>query len=390
MNQSSSPTGSPVKMYPQHDFVVNLFKAIVDVKSDTNTVASPVSLAQSLAMILAGAEGNTADQILKAVGVADEDALHQRIDSAKVGALGEKIQFLLGNRIFARRPGEILDSYCNAIRNLRGDVSQMGGEHRSSIVEVNAWVSGVTKRRVSRAVTEATPLPDLLVINAVFFRGIWATRFERQLVSKSPFYVTAEETVTVDMMFSRRDTPFLSVKEFDCQVLELPYEGLRCSMVLFLPNMRDGLSHMMPIITSENFGKSLDGLRKRDRVEVHLPKFHVSQQHEMAEALKELGITDVFDPAKANLTRMLKPSDRAIGQLVHDVALEVDEDGAQPCPTTTAGKCQKRSAICGPEFKVDHPFLYVLIAKPSNVVLFMGTICRPPQSMAPNPEPNVQ
>ncbi|XP_064484525.1 leukocyte elastase inhibitor A-like [Ornithodoros turicata] len=388
MSRPGSPLEAPKQehTYPEHDFPVNLFKAMESVRGGCNVLLSPFSIAQALTLIVVGSQGPTHDQILKILGEADEASLNKKFDAAKPDVLGHKIQFLLGNRLYARPPHSVLSTYAKAIQSVHGDSSELTPENKKNVTNVNAWVSGITKRRLSKAVTESSSLPDLLVINAVYFRGVWASRFERELVFKSPFYVKGDETVTVDMMFSRRDTPFLSAKEFDCQVLELPYDGNNCSMVLFLPNLRDGLHHMMSQITSENLGKALSNLRKKDKVEVFLPKFHFSQQHEMAAELNKLGITDAFDPVKADLSKMLKtPTGSAIGQLVHDVALEIDEDGTEIL-AAHAGKVQRKSTICGPEFRVDHPFLFVLVTRPGNVVLFMGAIWRPPPAMPSDSE----
>ena len=68
-------------------------------------------------------------------------------------------------------------------------------------------------------------LTRLVLVNAIYFRGVWANKFKPEYTRKAQFYVSPRENVTVDMMKSRSDYPYVDLtEELDAQTVALPYK----------------------------------------------------------------------------------------------------------------------------------------------------------------------
>ncbi|EEC14375.1 hypothetical protein IscW_ISCW021416 [Ixodes scapularis] len=85
-------------------------------KSGSNVFVSPFGTAVALVSALAGSRGDTADQILKALGVSNEDELLHEFDSIgrALGQLSEN-HVGLANKMYLSTSLELADSFKEAI-----------------------------------------------------------------------------------------------------------------------------------------------------------------------------------------------------------------------------------------------------------------------------------
>jgi serpin B len=75
-------------------------------------------------------------------------------------------------------------------------------------------------------------------------------------------------------------------------------------------------------------------------IEVLLPKFTVTHRLTLDAVLKEMGVTDAFDPREADFSGM---DGRAgwlnIGSVLHQAFVIVDEEGTEAAAATSGGGC---------------------------------------------------
>ena len=90
--------------------------------------------------------------------------------------------------------------------------------------------------------------------------------------------------------------------------LDMPYKGKRLSMIFLLPNEKHSsltdLEETMSKVTDLNaiFHK-FHKFGRKVKVEVTLPRFKLESQFDLAEPLKQLGMTDMFG-SKADFSGM--------------------------------------------------------------------------------------
>ncbi|KAG5453885.1 Leukocyte elastase inhibitor [Clonorchis sinensis] len=123
-------------------------------------------------------------------------------------------------------------------------------------------------------------------------------------------------------------------------------------------------------------------LLKADFIEqnitVQLPKFKLSEGDppDAKELLIQCGIHDVFDFAKANLSKIRADERCFVSDVLHKSVLEIDKEGATAA-AATAFMAFEASRFGGPPpFMVDHPFFIGLVCDTS-VPVFVGHVTKP-------------
>jgi len=153
------------------------------------------------------------------------------------------------------------------------------------------------------------------------------------------------------------------------QVVELPYQGKNISMLVMLPKTKDFKINLTIIQKWE------ENLRDA-RVNISLPKFEIKERLSLRDSLENLGIRDIFNPAKANLSG-IAPS-LSVSGVVHQSYVKVDEKGTEAAAAT--GVSVKATAIpILPHvvFNADHPFLFIIQERTTGSILFMGWVADP-------------
>jgi len=168
------------------------------------------------------------------------------------------------------------------------------------------------------------------------------------------------------------------------KALELPYKGGQISMLVLLPDAVDGLAAF-------ERGLSVGRIEKIDRdlaavrVAVALPRFEVNPKESiaLADQLKAMGMTAAFDRRQADFTGIANPRDPAdrlyLAEVFHKAFVKADEKGTEAAAATAAVMARASSMPIEPpeEFKADHPFLFLIRAQASGLVLFLGRVADP-------------
>src|SRR5262249_55664681 len=141
----------------------------------------------------------------------------------------------------------------------------------------------------------------LVLADAIDFKGDWTEPFRKEMTQVAPFHISASQQAEVPLMYQQDG--FRYGAGDGLKVLELPYGKGDLAMVVLLPDAIDGLSALETRLTTDNVSRWRSGLRKQ-QVRVHLPRFKVDSQFELAQVLKAMGMTLVFMPGEADLTGM--------------------------------------------------------------------------------------
>lgn len=271
------------------------------------------------------------------------------------------------------------------------------GHPEEERIRINNWVAGQTEDRIQDLLTPGliTEETRLVITNAVYFKGKWETEFNPNLTEDQPFYVIGGEELVVPLMSDpQRDchyvelTPEGDANEFQrtdegwvlpenpngFKVLELPYRGGKLSMVLVLPNCRDGLGELEDQLNAETLAGWNSRLQQQE-VDVFVPRFTVTREYILNDPLKELGITEVFEPGGVDA---LSSHSLQVTVVKQKAFIEVNEEGTEAAAATAIvvgeGAPVPRPT---PEFRADHPFLYYIQDRDTGAILFMGRLSAP-------------
>jgi serpin B len=216
-----------------------------------------------------------------------------------------------------------------------------------------------------------------VILNAVYFKGLWEFPFRKSATLDNPFFLSQDNPVRVP--FLNQEGPFKLLEEASFQALYLPYKDNSLAMVVFLPWSTNGLAALEKNLSAENLGQWLEALdRSRVRkVKVELPKFRLETKYDLAASLSAMGMPGAFVMDRADFRGMGWPKgDLWINQVKHKAYVEVDEEGTTAAGATAVEMATK-SIMAEPVFRADHPFVFLIRDNRTNTIVFLGRMADP-------------
>ena len=131
-------------------------------------------------------------------------------------------------------------------------------------------------------------------------------------------------------------------------------------------------------LTSASLAAAVASLGSPESVQMFVPKFSFASTLALVPILQGLGITDLFDPDKANLSGMDGAMDLYVSTVVQQAIVEVDETGTVAAAATAAGVSASISEE-PPTVTIAQPFLILIRDTKNGSILFMGQIQDPRQ-----------
>jgi len=372
-------------------FALDLYGKLSE--QEGNLFFSPYSISTALAMTYAGARGNTAAQMAEVMHFnLPQEWLHP--------AFGTLILYLqvrqqqeggyelaVANALWGQKGYPWLNEFLELTREnygagLRLQEVDFAGDTEGARQTINDWVEEETREKILELLQEGDINVEtaLVLTNAIYFKGDWASRFKENRTRPGPFTLSDGSKVEVPMMHQTEEFGYMETDGL--QALELPYAGEELSMLVLLPREIEGLAELEESLTVVKLDEWLGALRERE-VDVYLPRFKMVSRFELSEVLKALGMTDAFDPQNADFTGMMAPRDIEgplwISMVIHKAFVDVNEEGTEAAAATAV----IMQGLDGPEepaiFRADHPFLFLIRDNASGSILFMGRVIDPVQ-----------
>ena len=242
--------------------------------------------------------------------------------------------------------------------------------------KINLWVEKHTGNKIKNLIQKGdiNPLTRLVLTNAIYFKGLWASQFSANNTKSAAFYLDDERLVSTPMMFQSGEFPYFESRDRKLQVIELPYAGKAVSMLVFLPSREEGLSRLEKSLSVNDVRAIIASLQTR-KVDVYLPRFRINSKFYLANVLSSMGMSDAFSK-RADLSGMTGNKELQISKVIHQAYVNVDEKGTEAA-AATAVVIRLKAVIRNPVFRADHPFLFMMIHKETGSILFMGRVKNP-------------
>ena len=350
--------------------------------TDGNLFFSPYSISTCLAMIYAGARGDTEKQMARVLHFDAGQALTLSNFGELQGRLNDvqkkkEVEFNLANGLWAQKNHPFLPEFLDAIkRHYEGSAQQVDFQAEVEPVrkEINDWVSGQTKSKITDLLQPGVinASTRLVLVNAIYFKGKWATQFKPAATHPAPFFIAPDKKIDTPMMNLSADFKFAEMDGL--KLLELPYLGGDLSMVVLLPAEIDGLKALEDSLTEPKLNQWLQAGRVQ-KVGVSLPKFTMTRQFSLAGTLRSMGMSTPFSPS-ADLSGMDGSRDLFVSAVVHKAFVDINEEGTEAA-AATGGVVALKAVLARAVFHADHPFLFLIRDTHSGSVLFMGRMADP-------------
>jgi serpin B len=361
---------------------LTLFRALA--QSDCNTVMSPLSIGVTLAMGLAGAAGETADEMARTLGFDGARSALFAANAELVRHYGESsapeaARMRLANALVLTQHGAAV---AIAYRDLL-TASFAAEIFAGDIAHINQWVAQKTEGKIERAL-DSLPQDDIAVLlNAIYFKAPWAKPFNPASTFDAPFLRgwdddLAKVEVDVKMMDGSGDHGLASGRGY--RAARLPYKTNSLGMIVVLPDEDSGPERALESFDVTELARLRAELAraKPSYVTLMLPRFRASTQSSLKPALEEAGMALAFDWTRADFSRMTeRPPAKipvAITDVVHCAMIDVAEEGTEAAAATL-----KYFYIGGvpPSFIVNRPFLFFIVDETTGAILFQGKIVDP-------------
>jgi serpin B len=397
-----------------------------------NIVFSPYSVGTAMAMVLAGARGETESEMAR---VLRQTLPRAAIDHANASVLatlngydksdapvscpapGMRFNgtvceapaaqngacpagYRQGNRCVApgRKPPSAALKAANSLMLLKpkGDMISpayaglLERDYRAQVFrgagldEINRWVEWQTAGKIDRILDAIDPDAPAVILNAVYFKAAWETPFTARATSDEDFRLTASGKVKVPTMHMLASFPVATRAGY--RAIRLPYSVEALSMVVVLPDEVGGADRLARDLDASALAALFRGLTEWKSVNVALPRFKASFKAKLGELFQNAGMRRAFDLRQADFSGMTARPPReaplAINEVIHRAVIDVTEEGTEAAAATAITMTAASARPIAELFIVDRPFLFYIVDEATGAILFQGRISdpRPPPS----------
>jgi len=351
--------------------------------AEGNLFFSPYSISTALVMTYAGARENTARQMADTLHFSlDPNRLHPAFAALQAGL--NKVQetgnvkLSTANALWPQEGHPFLAEYLSLIKMHYGvsitvvDYST-GTTREAARQTINHWVEGRTEDRIKELVRpeHLNDATRLVLTNAIYFNGKWKNEFDPQKTRDETFYLSAAKSISVPVMHQTED--FGYAEDSSVQILELPYRGDELSMLILLPARIEGLDQLEKRLTLEDLDRWRNRLQKTEVI-VSMPRFKMTSESGLKAVLKKMGMVEAFTWPGADFAGLDgDPNWFYIGEVVHKAYVDVNEEGTEAAAVMMLGGAPPKP----PEFRADHPFLFLIQENRTGSILFLGRVVDP-------------
>lgn len=375
------------------EFAFNLYHQLAATEPG-NLFFSPYSISTALSMALAGARGNTAEEMRLALGVEEAEAWHDarnRLELALSSLEGrylpsegeaEPLTLEPTNAIFGQADYAFRDEFLDLLASKYGAGMQavdFVANPEAARLGINAWVAEQTRDRIEELLKQGsiTDLTRAVLVNAIYFKGNWIYEFNPDNTTSEPFHRLGGSTANVQTMHASPEGQYASGRGW--AAAQLPYWG-NASMIVVVPD--EGRFTDIERRLDAAFVEEVHAAFTAHEVHLSLPRWESESTLGLVPALKELGIHDAFDRGGADLSGIADFSQTGeplyVADVVHQANITVDEEGTEAAAATAV----LVFAVCRcppPEvtLTVDRPFIYLIRDDITGEILFAGRLLEP-------------
>lgn len=343
-----------------------------------NVLVSPLSVLSALAMTANGAQGDTLAQMEAALGLPVSQLNEYLSAYGRNLPSGEKYVFHQANSLWLKEGAVKVekDFLQNNADYFGAGVFQEAFDS-ATVQKINDWVKEHTHEMIPEMLSELTPEAVMVLLNALAFEGEWEEIYDEYAVREMLFTLSDGQTKPVDMMCS---SEYAYIQDGDAVGFLKYYAGRKYAFAALLPGEGQSVAEYAASLTGERLREILSTPEKRE-VWAYLPKFETGYSVSLQETLRSLGMTDAFEPDKADFSALGQAENGwplYIGEVLHKTYISVFEEGTK-AGAATAVIMEAGAAMMNEPVKVslDRPFLYMIVDTQTNTPIFLGAMLDP-------------
>ncbi len=358
------------------------FKLLESIAEDKkNFSISPLSLAIGISMLSEGASGETLTELktfLTSGLVSYEEFVECMKRLSTFFNYENDLQVMrLANALMVNTSFKVCSNYVDLIKSqYHAGIFNLNLFKRSSVSIINNWCRNQTYGQIENFLTEP-PRAQMAILNAFFLATKWGKSFDYLLTCNENFTNADGTTVSVPFMKVNALRTLCSENQYFTKVVLNTKSDIE--VILFLP--KEGVN-MSPKQELEELRNIYSWQLNFYSLNLQLPKFSISDDINLIDNMRRLGVNCVFDPLKANLFRVYNPKSVDDNLYVFKVEqkdlISIDETGISASAITIIldkySAFLDRSEFEKKDIVFNRPFYYCIKSRYADVFYFFGKI----------------
>ena len=347
-----------------------------------NRVYSPLNVYLALTMLAEVTDGTSRQQVLDLLGAQSIEALRTQAGHVWNAHYSDdgRTTSLLANSLWLDNAYTFNnDTVQNLANNYYASVfhGDLGTEEMNE--QLRSWLNDQTGGLLEEQSknTELDPASVFALASTLYFATDWTDGFNESRTADRIFH-SPEQDITVSFM-NKTITTGIYYWSDDFGAVQLPLSS--GDMWLILPDEGKTVDDVLASIDYLKMTQAPQDWanQKELLIELAMPKFDVSCQSDLISGMKNLGLTEVFNPNRANFSALTSAPDLFVDKIDHAVRVAVDEEGVLAAAYTVmdipAGSPPptEKDEI---EFVLDRPFLF-MVTSDDCLPLFAGVVEQP-------------
>jgi len=376
-------------------FAFDLYRAVA-AQQDGNFLFSPYSMSLALAMVYAGARGETEAQMGQTLHYTlPQDRLHATFNALDLALTGltqptpeggedeesGDLRLHIANAVWGQQGYDFLPAYLDLLAANYGAglrLLDFAAGPDAARQAINGWVSDQTEERIQDLLPPNSVGPDtrLVLVNAIYFYGAWADQFDEASTQDDPFTLLDGGQVTVPMMAQGGlSLPYMAGDGFTA--VELPYGTGQAAMLVILPDA-GRFAEVEAALDAARLAEIRQGLSSAAIGTLKMPRFEFESTLDLKDLLVGMGLTLPFEDA-ADFSGITDPTSLRIDAAVHKANITVDENGTEAAAATAVVMVEAAAMIPDQTVDVilDRPFIFAILDRSTGTVLFLGRVLNP-------------
>lgn len=352
-------------------FALNLFSQM---KGFDSKVVSPMSVSYLMGMLANGADGQTRQEIMKAIGcekvsLRDLNEFYQMLIT-RANNFDKATTINIADYIALNCHYQLKDGFASTMQNYyKAGVESLDFSKASTLKRINRWCSDHTDGMIPKIIEQVDADAVSYIMNAIYFNGTWTDKFDTRQTKLENFQSYTRDIKKTQMM--HRNGKYQYMDNADFAAVNLPYGNGSYSMTVILPNRGKSIDEVMAGLDAK---KVSELRRSMDEcvVDLKLPRFTISQETSLNDIVSKLGAPTMFTSG-ADFSNFAS-GNLSISKMLQKAKIEVSEEGTKASAVTmamvamTALRPEPRKV----EFHANRPFIYMITEHSTGAILFMG------------------
>ena len=171
----------------------------------------------------------------------------------------------LANSIFTRE--KPLSTFIEKIKDYKAKIDELKDAN-----QINKWCNDETHGLIKKIIDEVRPDDIMILINVIYFKGIWKIQFDKRLTGKREFLnYQNEKNLTY---FMNSENTYKYFENNSIQAISLDYQKDNMEGLIILPKNEHDINQYINKFNQEEYYNIINSLNNQ-KVNLYLPKFEM-------------------------------------------------------------------------------------------------------------------